>query len=63
MSISPDSSAATRVAALEMTLNSERSRLCSGLSHQPGFFSSTDLRSASRDTSLNGPVPMALRRA
>src|SRR5436190_424669 len=31
MSISPESSAATRVAALPMTLNSARSILCSGL--------------------------------
>ena len=59
MSTSPDSSAATRVGAEAITLNSTRSAFPSGLSHHSGFFSITVLRSGSRETSENGPVPIA----
>ena len=61
MSTWPEISAATRVASLPMTENSTSSTLCSGLSHQFGFFTSTVFTSASRLLSMNGPVPIALR--
>ena len=61
MSTSPESRAATRVAALPMTLNVTSVRLCSGLSHQSGLFFSIVRRSGSRNVRMNGPVPLALR--
>src|SRR3712207_6276594 len=38
-------------------------RSCCGLSHQSGLAASTVLTSTSRETSLNGPVPLAFRDA
>jgi hypothetical protein len=61
MSTSPERRAATRVASLAITLNSTRVRLCSARSHQLGFGTSTVRRSGSREESMKGPVPMALR--
>jgi hypothetical protein len=61
MSTSPERRAATRVASLAITLNSTRVRLCAGVSHQLGFGTKTVRRSGSREESMKGPVPMALR--
>ncbi len=59
MSISPDMSAATRVAALATGMNTASVKLCSGLSHQVGLGTSTVRTPGSRDFSTKGPVPLA----
>ena len=41
--------------------NTPRSRLCSGLSHQFGFGTSTVLTFGWRSFSMKGPVPLAFR--
>ncbi|MNJ81740.1 hypothetical protein D3C77_807010 [compost metagenome] len=57
--MSPDSSAATRVGADAMGVNSMRSRLWRGLSHQSLFTTSTVRVSGRYDSTLKGPVPLA----
>ena len=59
-SISPESIAATRVAAEAIGVNSIRARLCCGLSHHFGFTTNTVRASGRRDSTMNGPVPLAL---
>ena len=59
MSISPEISAATRVAALAIGRKIASVTLCSGLSHQPGLATSTVRTPGWRDLSMNGPVPLA----
>ena len=60
-SISPDSSAATRVAALPMGVKTAFVRLCPGVPHQFGFGTSTVRVSGTHSSSMNGPVPLTLR--
>ncbi len=59
-SISPDSRAATRVADDAIGRNSMRVRLCLGLSHHAGLTTKIVAESGLRDSTLNGPVPLAL---
>ena len=59
-STSPESRAATRVAAEAIGKNSMRVRLCLGLSHQAGLTAKIVVASGLRDSTLNGPVPLAL---
>ena len=59
----PEISAAERVAADLMGVNTTSSMLPLGLSHQLGFFLSVSLVSGCQDTSTKGPVPLALREA
>ena len=56
---SPEISAAIRVASELIGMNSMRSRLCRGLSHQPGLATRTVRLSAARLSTVNGPVPLA----
>ena len=60
-SISPDSSAATRVASAPMVRNSTSPRLCSALCHQWGLARNTVFAPGSWLVTMNGPVPLALR--
>src|SRR5690606_9204325 len=61
MSISPDRSAATRVASDLMVWKITSVRLCSGLPHQFGFGLKTVFTPGSWLTTMNGPVPLAFR--
>ena len=56
-------SAAERVAADLIGVKTISSMLPLGLSHQLGFFLSVVLVSGCQPTSVNGPVPLALREA
>src|SRR5580658_10693811 len=58
-SISPESSAATRVAALGIGVNTTSSTFPVGLSHQFGFFFQTVFTPGSWLTRMKGPVPLA----
>ena len=62
-SISPDMSAATRVASDPMGVKITSSMLPSNkpslMPHQFGFFTSTVFMSGSRDFRMYGPVPLA----
>src|SRR5262245_39703630 len=60
MSISPDNSAATRVASDLMVWKTTSSRLCSGLPHQLGLGLKTVFTPGSWLTMMKGPVPLAL---
>ena len=60
MSMSPESSAATRVASDLMVWNTTSVRLCSGLPHQLGFGLNTVFTPGSWLAIVNGPVPLAL---
>ena len=60
MSISPDSSAATRVASDLMVWKVTSVRLCSGLPHQPGLGLYTVFTLGSWLTMVKGPVPFDL---
>ena len=62
-SSAPDSSDEVRVASDWMGVKSISVRLCLGLSHQVGLATSTVFTSTSRDLSMKGPVPLALRLA
>ncbi len=59
ISMSPESSAATRVASDLMVWKITSSRLCSGLPHQPGNGLNTVFTPGSWLTIMNGPVPFA----
>ncbi len=59
----PEISAAVRVAADLMGVNTTSSMLPRGLSHQSAFFFSVTFTSGCQLASLNGPVPLALREA
>src|SRR5688572_18461426 len=61
MSISPDSSAATRVASDLIVVKMTSVRLCSGLPHQFGLGLKTVFTPGSWLTMVKGPVPLALR--
>ena len=61
MSMSPESSAATRVASDLMVWNITSVRLCSTLPHQFGLGLNTVFTPGSWLTTVNGPVPLALR--
>ena len=58
-STSPEISAAMRVASELMGVNSIRSRLWRGVSHQSGLRTRTVRLSAVRLSRRNGPVPLA----
>lgn len=58
-SISPESSAATRVAELGIGVNTTSSTFPIGLSHQFGFFFQTVFTPDSWLTKMKGPVPFA----
>src|SRR5262249_29045226 len=60
MSMSPDRSAATRVASDLMVWKITSSRLCSTLPHQLGFGLNTVFTPGSWLTMMKGPVPLAL---
>ncbi len=59
----PEMSAAERVAADLMGVNTTSSMLPVGLSHQFGFFLSVTFTSGCQPTMMKGPVPLALREA
>src|SRR2546430_16739866 len=61
MSMSPDSSAATRVAADLMDWKITSSRLCSGLPHQPGDGLNTGVKADSGLTVAEGLVAFGLQ--
>jgi hypothetical protein len=63
MSTWPESSAAERVAAALMGVNTMSSMLPLGLSHQAAFFFSVVLVSGCQASRMKGPVPLALREA
>src|SRR5579862_2788421 len=58
MSISPDSSAATRVASDWIGVKTTSVRLCSFWPHQASLGTRTVFTPACRDWILNGPVPL-----
>src|SRR5215813_4859644 len=60
MSMSPDRSAATRVASDLMVWKITSSRLCSTLPHQLGFTLNTVFTPGSWLTMMKGPVPLDL---
>src|SRR5262249_37543348 len=60
MSMSPDKSAATRVASDLMVWKTTSSRLCSLLPHQLGLGLNTVFTPGSWLTIMKGPVPLAL---
>jgi hypothetical protein len=59
----PESSAAVRAAADLIGVNTTSSTLPPGLSHHASFFVSVAFASGCHETSLYGPVPLALREA
>ena len=59
--MSPDFSAAMRVAAFGTGVKITSVRLCVGLSHQVGLATRMVFSPARRSFSTKGPVPMALR--
>jgi hypothetical protein len=61
ISRSPASSAATRVWSEPIGVNTASVMLCSALPHQPGLGTSTVRTPGSRDFTMKGPVPSALR--
>ena len=62
-SVSPESSAATRVASLPIGVKTISSTLPSALPHQLKFFTSTVRTEGCRSLRRNGPVPLALKLA
>ena len=62
-SVSPERSAATRVASLPIGVNTISSTLLSDLPHQLKFLTSTVRTDGWRSLSRNGPVPFALKLA
>ena len=62
-SVSPESSAATRVESLPIGVNTISSRLLSFLPHQLKFFTSTVRTEGWRSFRRYGPVPLALKLA